>query len=320
MNMFLQILLNPAIISLSAGLVLGLISDYKLPKWLVDFVSVYLIFTIGYKGGACLGVANACTPPLFALAGIGIVLGLIQPFIHFFILKKSTSLDRQTAAVVAAEYGSISVVTFITAVTFLNTQGIPHDTFMSAIAGLMEIPALFSGIWLLRDTNTNTSLFQSFLQITLAILSSVKICSIFIGFIAGALASWYLPAIISTIVTWPFILLLILFMIDIGIKIAKQKEAIAQFKPALIAFGIYMPIINGCIGVLIASQFASLTGSIVLFAILVASASYIAVPAIMTTQARKAQEAVYLPMSLGITLPFNVIFGIPLFLYLASIL
>ncbi len=319
MNAFIQILLNPAIISLCAGLIIGLSSSLSLPKWLTDFTSIYLIFTIGYKGGACLGVANACTPPLLALACVGIILGLFQPFLHYFILKKTTSLDTQTASVVAAEYGSISVVTFITAVTFLNDQGISHDTFMSAIAGIMEIPALFSGIWLLQHNNQKASLMRSFIQITRSILSSIKICAIFVGFAVGAIVSWYLPDTISTAIIWPFTLMLILFMIDIGIKIAKQKKALSEFKLSLIAFGIYVPLINGCIGVLIAKQFVYFPGSAVLFAILLASASYIAVPAIMQTQAKDAQEAIYLPLSLGITLPFNIIIGLPIYYYIANI-
>lgn len=322
MNAFFQLLLNPAIISLLAGIVIGLSSRHSLPRLLVNTLSGYLIFTIGFKGGACLGVANECTPPLLMLTAIGALIGFSQPFIHYVILKKTTSLDQPTAAVVASEYGSISIITFITAVTFLTERAVSYDTFMSATAGIMEIPALFSGLWLIKkgQKSAKTSLLESLWDICSAILLCRQISFIFLGFVAGYLSNVFELSFMNQWVVWPFTIVLILFMVDIGIKIAKQREAVHHFSASLLAFALYMPLINGCLGILIAHQIVASVGTLVLFGVLLASASYIAVPAIMRAQAPDAKEAVYLPLSLGVTLPFNILIGIPLYYYVSSFL
>lgn len=170
MNVLVQLLFNPAIISLCVGIVGGLFSTLIFPAALVDILSLYLIFAIGLKGGMCLGTANQCTPPLLNLTLLGVGIGLIQPFIHYFILRRVTALDAINAAAVATAYGSISIVTFITTTTFLNAQGIDYDTFMPALAGIMEIPALVTGLWLIKQhkRQQSKSVFSTFFDIARA--------------------------------------------------------------------------------------------------------------------------------------------------------
>ncbi|HRN78458.1 MAG TPA: sodium-dependent bicarbonate transport family permease [Candidatus Dependentiae bacterium] len=321
MNAFAQLLTNPAIISLLVGGFIGTYATLKLPSAFVELISIYLIFTIGFKGGLCYGAIDQCTTsPLGRLAIIGILLGFIQPLIHYYILRKITTLHRETIAVIAAEYGSISIVTFITAVTFLNERAITYGRFMPAVAGIMEIPAIITGLWIIKHDQHNLGLFPLLKNIMQAMLTCKKLSFIFIGFASGLFLSQYPIDFISQAIIWPFTAILILFMIDIGTKIATQKNAIKQFSPALLGFAIGMPIINGCIGLLVASQFAEHFGSVLLFAVLTSSASYIAVPAVMRTQAPDAQEAIYLPLALGVTLPFNIIIGIPLYYYIGQYL
>lgn len=322
MTEFFQVFFNPAIVSLVVGIVGGIYTTLNFPAKLSELISYYLIFAIGFKGGACLGFANQCSFAVVNLAVAGLLIGLIQPFIHYFILKKTTALDRVNAAAVATQYGSISIITFITAVKFLNEQDIPYDTFMTAVAGLMEIPALFSGIFIIKkkDHDFDGGFIKNVFSICKSIFGCPKIFVIFIGFFVGLLLGQYKLSIANDIVLWPFNYILILFMIDIGIKIAKQRASIHHLKPALLAFGIYMPIINGCLGILIASKLVASVGSIFLFGILLASASYIAVPAVIRTQTSKAKEVIYLPLALGVTLPFNIIVGIPLFYYLSTLI
>ncbi len=320
MNILSQLLFNPAILSLAIGCIIGFGNLFTIPKKLATAVAMYLIFCIGFKGGACIGVANQCTPPLLMLTGIGILIGFIQPFIHYFLLKKTTSMDLKTAIVVAAEYGSISIVTFITAISFLNQNRIPHDTFMTAIAGIMEIPAILSGLILIRNykiSQLEDAPFSSFSMLK-AIFACKQVSVIFLGFFAGAFCKNYLSETISEIILYPFTFTLILCLVDVGIKIAKQQSSISQFKLPVIAFALSMPLINGVLAILIGSYFVNNTGSLLLFAILSASASYIAVPAVMRTEVPEAIEAVYLPLSLGITLPFNVIIGIPFFYFVSK--
>jgi uncharacterized protein len=319
MNTLIQLLMSPAIVSLLVGLTVGIFTSVVFPTMLVDIISLYLIFTIGFKGGMCLGIANQCTPPLLLLTAIGLVIGFIQPFIHYAILRKTTDLDRINAAAVATAYGSISIVTFITAVAFLNESNVPYDNFMSALAGIMEIPALFSGLWLLhkeqrRQDSNNFGVITDIIQ---AVLATKKIMVIFVGFFVGFLLRDYQKAPFAQLIVAPFTIILVLFMLDIGIKIAKQRSYIAQLRPSVLAFAIYMPIINGSIGLFITHLLSVEIGSAVLFALLLASASYIAVPALIRTQTDKAKEAIYLPLALGITLPFNVLVSLPLFYYIA---
>lgn len=317
MNTIFQLFNNPAILSLLIGFAIGVYRLFTVPARLSDFFSAYLIFCIGLKGGMCLGVAHECTPPLLSLAAIGIAIGFCIPFLYAPLLRRITQLDRDTIFVIASQYGSISIVTFVTALSFLHQHMIPYDTFMSAVAGIMEIPALFSGLILIKGREHNSSLLTSLSKITIEIISSYKITLLFIGFFAGYLFRSTPDHILPTTILWPFTALLIAFMIDIGIKIANQREHIHQFSWHLIAFGIYMPIIAGSIGLLIGYALSIQLGSTILFAILLASSSYIAVPAIMQQYAPRAKEVIYLPLSLAITLPFNVIFGIPLFYYVA---
>jgi len=322
MNAILQLLMSPAIVSLLVGLIIGVFTSVSFPPIAVELISLYLIFTIGFKGGMCLGVAGQCTPPLLMLTVIGAVIGFIQPFIHYAIVRKTTNLNRVNAAAVATAYGSISIVTFITAVTFLNENNVMYDTFMSAVAGIMEIPALFSGLWLLHKEQRmkGNDGFGVITDIVQAVLATKKIMVIFIGFFVGFLLRNYQTAQFTQLVIAPFTVMLVLFMLDIGIKIAKQRSYIAQLRPALLAFAIYMPIINGLLGLGIAHFFDIAVGSAVLFALLLASASYIAVPALIRTQTDEAKEVIYLPLALGITLPFNILIGLPFFYYLAQYL
>jgi len=321
MNAFFQLLGNPAIISLCFGIIIGLFTRFDLPALLTHIVSYYLVFTIGFKGGLCIGAANECTPPLLGLAALGIVIGFIQPFIHYVLLEKTTKLDKATAAVVAAEYGSISIVTFITAISFLDSRSIAYDTFMPAIAGIMEIPALLSGLWIVKQQrHSQENALHALVQSFKAILSCKKISLIFVGFFVGWLLRCCNTDALAGYIIWPFNLMLILFMIDIGIKIAQEKEHIKAFSPSLFAFALFVPLINGIIAVSIAQPFAIHFGSLLLFAVLVSSASYIAVPAVMRTYVKEAKEAIYLPLSLGITLPFNILVGIPIYYYVGSFL
>jgi len=269
----------------------------------------------------CLGVTNACSSPLYSLIFAGIGIGFLQPFLYFWVLKKIANLDRQTQIVVAAQYGSISIVTFVTAMTFLQQQATAYGTFMPAVAGIMELPALFSGMLLIKGLHPRgESLLHACAMIIKEILLSKKISFIFIGFFVGFLLRNYQECTVTTAILWPFTALLVLFMIDIGIKIAQQRAYIHEFTWSLIAFGLYVPIISGLASLGVCYALHATVGTATLFAVLIASASYIAVPAVMHTQAPQAKEVIYLPLSLAITLPFNVLGGIPLFYYVAQYL
>lgn len=315
MNLIIELLTNPAIISLSVGFFIGIARTFTIPRWLSECLAIYLIFIIGLKGGACLGAFNACTPALFSLAAVGALVGFIQPFIYYAILSVLGRIDSDTRAVIASQYGSISIVTFVTGISFLTHYQVSYDSFMSFVAGIMEIPAIFSGLLLVeyRKSQKDRSLVTTLVNITQNIILCKKINMIFVGFLAGSLLKIFgIESLFSALIL-PFNFVLIIFMIDIGIKIAGQRSHFSSFTPGLLMFGIGAPLVSGILGIIIASYFTHTPGTILLFALLLASASYIAVPAIMSTRVKGAKEALYLPLSLGITLPFNIMIGIPLF-------
>ncbi len=318
MSTIIQTITNPAILSLCAGLVVGIFTRFEIPKILSNIVSLYLIFCIGFKGGMCLGITNACSPSLIALLCVGAGIGFVQPYLYFWLLGKSTKLDRQTKVVVATQYGSTSIVTFVTAMSFLQQNAIMYNTFMSAVAGVMELPAIFSGLLLLKGLHPKDGqLLQALKKITYEIVFSPKINFIFIGFFVGFLLKGYQTHPIPVAILWPFTAMLVLFMLESGIKIAQQRAYIYEFTWSLIAFGIYVPIISSILSIGVCYLLGISAGTALLFIVLIGSASYIAVPAVMRAQATQAKSVIYLALALGIMLPFNLIFGIPLFYYIA---
>jgi len=315
----LSFITNPAISSLVVGFLMGIYTRFKVPKNISLLVSLYLVFCIGLKGGLCLGVSHACSSSLIILMVCGLVIGFLQPFIYFFLLRYVAQLDFETHVVVAAQYGSISIVTFVSALSFLQQYAIHYETFMTAVAGMMELPALFSGLFMLKSAHSSgKELVKSLGAITYKIVTSKKISFIFFGFFTGFMLRDYAQHVGIQAFLWPFTAMLVAFMIDIGIKVAQKRHYIYEFTWPLIAFGIYIPIISGSLSIIISWLLATSVGTAVLFAVLIASASYIAVPAVMATQAPNAKEVIYLPLSLCITLPFNLVIGIPLFYFIAN--
>lgn len=321
MNSFINIITNPAIISLGVGFFAGIYTSIEIPKGLSSFISLYLIFCIGFKGGLCLGVSNNCAPPVLFLTALGVCIGFIQPFVYYYFLKNVPKLNRSTKVVIATQYGSTSIVTFLTALTFLQQGNIPYNAFMSATAGIMELPAIFSGLLLLRGLSASASrLLKDLKHIVRDIVFSPKINFIFIGFFVGYLLRNYQADSFTTTILLPFTIILILFMFESGIKIAQQRHYVHEFSWSLCLFGTIVPMVSGLISLLLCFFLKITPGTALLFTVLIGSASYIAVPAIMRAQAPQAKSVIYLPLALGVTLPFNLIIGIPFFYFIAQAL
>lgn len=321
MNAVMQLFLNSAVVSLLCGIVFGWLFRATMPYRFSYGVALYLVFIIGYKGGMAFRSVAEYGALLYTLIAIVICVGFIQTLIHWLVLKKTTNLDLQTRAVIAAEYGSISIVTFVSTISFLNANHVFFDEYMFALAGIMEIPAIISGLWFIKHYQKNEkklSLLQSLYHLSVSIITCKKISFIFLGFLIAYGFQFFPHTTIDTLVITPFSAMIVLFMLDIGINIAKEFKQLYEFSVPLIAFGVYMPIINGMFGLVLGSFFIVSRGTLTLFAILLASASYIAVPAIMKSEAPGAKEGIYLPLVLGITLPFNVIIGISLYYYLSQ--
>ena len=297
--------------------VLGLLaawakSDLTIPEAIAKGLAIYLMLAIGFKGGAGVAEHGADSTLLIALIA-GIVLSAILPLIAFQALTRTTSLPAVDAAAIAACYGSISIVTFLAASQVLDTAGIPYEGYMVAIAAAMETPPIMAALWLnKKDTPSldGTAFREVFLNGSIVVLVGAFI----IGWITGGegLKS------ISAFIVDPFKGILCLFLLDMGIVAGRGLRNGKNLSPSVILFGLYMPLIGATLGWATAQVIGLSIGGVALMTTLAASASYIAVPAAMRVALPDAKPSIYLPLSLGITFPFNLAIGIPLYIYVAS--
>jgi len=308
-------LLSPMVLFFVLGLLASLArSDLSIPEAIAKGMSLYLMLAIGFKGGASVAQNGVDAMLLWSLLA-GVVLSAAIPLIAFGALTLTTSLPRVDAAAIAAHYGSISIVTFLAAVQALQTAGIAHEGYMVAVAAAMETPAIIVALWLARKGGggmDSGTLREVLLNGSIVVLLG----SFAIGWITGAEG---LKSIAPFIVD-PFKGVLCLFLLDMGLIAGRGlRDARSSLTLPLVGFGIYMPLIGAVLGLVAAHLIGLSLGGTALFITLCASASYIAVPAALRLALPEARPAIYLPLSLGVTFPFNLTLGIPLYLTLASL-
>lgn len=311
-----QNLSSPIILSFALGALAALArSDLTIPEAAAKAMSIYLLFAIGFKGG--VSVVDHGVDANLALALLtGALLSATLPLIAFGLLQIMTGLSRVDAAAVAAHYGSISIVTFVAASSVLEGSGIASEGYMVAVAAVMEAPAILSALWLVSSGGATGRMDKDLWREILLNGSIVLLIGAFvIGWISGQDG---LRDIQSFIVS-PFKGVLCLFLLDMGLVAGRGlRSAGANLRPGVLAFGALMPLV-GCTFGLAAAWFLGLSlGGTVLLMVLSASASYIAVPAAMRVALPEANPSIYLTLSLGITFPFNLTLGIPLYLALAQ--
>lgn len=316
----LENIMSPAILFFMLGAISGLLkSSLEIPNSISRYLSLYLIIAIGFKGGVALIGADNLNSQAFILIFSGLLIGFLQPFLGYFLLRLTSSIDSTTAAAVAAHYGSISLVTFATACSFLKINDIIYSGYIVAIVALMEAPAIFSGLFLAYRNMPDKTTYKNqhkklyhelFMNGPLLLLFG----SFFIGCLTGDLGMEKLkPFLID-----PFQGVLCLFLLDMGIFVAKKIPEVRKFQLSLVLFGVYMPLIGAFLGLFLSWLINLDLGTGMLFTILCASASYIAVPAAMRLVLPEANPAIYLPMSLVVTFPFNITVGIPFYFAIAS--
>ena len=316
-----QHLLSPHLLFFASGIVAGrLKSDLALPQWLDKCLAIYLMLVIGFRGGCTMAEAGQIDMKMIATMVSGVLVGLLQPFIGYFLLQKTTQLDKPTAAALAAHYGSISMVTFVAAINFLGIKAVPYTGYIVALIALMEAPAVLSGLFIayqaeprLAAPNAQTSSWSVRHVVTNNAIM-LLMGAFFIGLIAGPKGI----QTIETLLVTPFQGILLFFLLNMGLLVAKHTADLKNFSINLLLFGIYMPLINAIIGIGLSMVIGLDKGTGFLFTVLVASASYIVVTAVMRTALPQAKVAIYLPMSLAVTFPFNITLGIPLYFMLAE--
>ena len=310
-NLLIENLTNPALLFFVLGIIaVYLKSDLEIPENSSKFISLYLLFAIGFKGGQELSHEEFTNEIIWSmLFGIGI--SAIIPCYTFFILKRK--LNVFDAGAIAAAYGSVSAVTFVTAVSYLEAHQLELHGHMVAIMALMESPAIIIGLLLISnyDNSEKKKINQkSILKHSLTNGSVLLILgSLVIGFFADAKQAEGIKPFTNDL----FKGFLAIFLLDMGISSGKKLKSFFSFGWFPFLFAIVIPIINGCIFAYISSFVTSDITNRFMFAVLAASASYIAVPAAMKINVPKSNPGLYLPMALAVTFPVNITIGMPIY-------
>lgn len=333
-DIIVQNLLSPAVLFFVLGVFAALVSsDFTFPKGLGDALSIYLLIAIGLKGGIELSnySLEAVSKPILGT----LFLGSLIPIITIYVLRHFTKMDLNNAVGLAATYGSVSIVTYGAAISFLESLAIPYESFMNAMVVLMEIPGILVALLLLgmmRNLSDNTQpivsrnfgiiapnpfsfingavLKESFFGKSILLLAG----SLLIGLVVGIKG---LP-IIKPLFIDLYQSVLILFLLNMGLMAGKRLGVVRRHGLKLLLFATIMPLLFGALGILVGSFVGLSLGGAMLMGVLAGSASYIAAPAALRASVPEADPAIYLGLALGITFPLNLIVGIPLYFTIAS--
>ncbi len=321
MSVFLSNLSSPPLLFFFLGVAAVLVrSDLEIPSQVAKALSLYLLFAIGFKGGVALAESSIDAGVVMTLLA-AIALSALVPIYIFFLMKKR--LPVADAAAIAATYGSVSAVTFVTAAGYLDIQDIDWSGYLVAAMALMESPAIIVGILLYNrfsrgDTASSSPFSWKQLLHEALFNGSVFLIlgSMVIGWVTGSAGMSQVEPLVKGL----FLGLLCLFLLDMGIVAARRfrdfqhtgegRSGSPPVRLVLVA-GFALPVLNAMLGVGMAALLGLSEGDALLFVILVASGSYIAVPAAMRLALPEANPATYLTMSLAVTFPFNLLIGIP---------
>lgn len=310
----MNILLDPAILFFVFGIFAGLIkSNLEIPNQISKFLSLYLLMALGLKGGFALA-NSGFTHEITAVIGIGLVLALAIPAIGYLLLRRV--LNGYDSAAVAATYGSVSAVTFVTATQFLSTNSIAYGGFMAAVMALMESPAIIMAVALAAYTRaSNTVSMRSVLHESFTDGAHILLlAALAIGMITGDAGQ----AVMKPFTGDLFKGLLAFFLLDMGLQVAKRIPELRGKSPLLLGYAVVAPVVHSLAALGLCVLFGVTLGNTILLMVLAASASYIAVPAVIRHAIPEANPSIYFGLSLGLTFPFNVLVGIPLYTEIAK--
>jgi hypothetical protein len=310
-------LLEPVVLFFVLGFLASLVKvELRLPDAIYDALSIYLLLGIGIKGGLQLAKAENLSSLALPLAGT-IFLGLLIPVIAYLILRRVGRINQIDAAALAAHYGSVSAVTFAVVQTFLDRLNVKYEGYSTVLVVVLEIPAIAVGILIARvravkgEINIGRLLHEIFLNKSTYLLFG----GLAIGFLAGPNRIGPVGVIFVDL----FKGFLALFLLEMGIVASRRLGDLKKVGLFLVGFGITMPVISAAIGMGVGSLVGLSFGGAVILATLAASASYIAAPAAMRIALPQANPTLYLTAALGITFPFNIILGIPLYYWMGQV-
>jgi len=308
----MEVILNPAIILFISGIIIGRIFNDTLPPALSKYLGYYLLLSLGLKGGISLQ-QNGFTSEVVNAISLGIFFALLIPILSYLYLKNNLNIDD--AAALSGTYGSVSAITFVTAISYLSTSSQIFDDYMSAVLVVMEFPAIFMALFLItRKRNVEQNNFETIKTAFLEVPNILLISSLVIGFSIQGTISDNVEFFTDTL----FEYVLYLFLFVMGTRVAKRLKELKGKGKTLILFALITPLIGSVLALIASNYFALSIGNATLLMVLTASASYIAVPAVVKDAIPDANPAIYLGLSLGVTFPFNIIIGIPVYNELAK--
>lgn len=308
-------LLSPMVLFFGLGALAAFArSDLTIPEAAGKAMAIYLMVAIGLKGGVAVA-AEGLTVDLAVAAVLGLTLSLVLPLPAFWAVRWWGRQSVTDAAAIAAHYGSVSVVTFVAGIEMLKLAGLPASGYMIAVLALMETPAIVVGLLLARRATKAGSMAASRIAHETFFNGSVVLLvgSFMIG-LAGGKDSF---AQIAPVFEAGFRGVLCLFLLDMGLIAMRRLRETRSLTLPLAALAVFVPIANGFVGCLLGAAAGLATADAAALGILAASASYIAVPAAMRMALPQANAGTSLAMSLGVTFPFNVTLGIPLYIWFA---
>lgn len=343
----MQSLLDPAILFFALGVFAGLVrSNLEMPAAISKFLSIYLLMALGLKGGFALA-ASGLTPSVLSSLGLAMLLAVVVPLVGYELLRRV--LSGFNAAAVAATYGSVSAVTFVTATQYLESQAVPYGGYMAAAMALMESPAIILAVMLANAQRQRLAaagtaphslhtptvlamatpgtggvatatpraghggpgfsmgkiLHESFTDGTQLLLLGAMV----IGLVTGDAGKAAMQPFSGDL----FKGMLCLFLLDMGLATARNLPAVRHQSPWLLAYAVLGPLVHASLALGLAWVAKVPAGDAVLLMVLAASASYIAVPAVVRFAIPEADPSLYVSLSLGLTFPLNIVLGIPLY-------
>jgi len=307
----MEALLNPALILFISGILIGISFKLSLSDIISKYLGYYLLLALGLKGGLSLQ-ENGFTSEVINVLSLGVFFALFIPIVSYLYLREK--LNNDDASALSGTYGSVSAVTFVTAITYISSGDQNFDEYMSAVLVVMEFPAIFMALFLVKNTGTkNLSNFENLKTAFLEVPNIILISSLLAGYLVNKNSISSLN--FFTITIFDYVLYVFLFVM--GTRVAKRIGELKGKGASLISFALTTPLVGSLLALVASINFDLSIGNATLLMVLTASASYIAVPAVVKDAIPSANPAIYLGLSLGVTFPFNIIIGIPLYNALA---
>ncbi len=310
-DLLLTNLLQPIVLAFLLGALAGFVrSELELPEAVIKLLSIYLLFSLGLTGGREL--AKAEMADVLPLLGITLMMTFGIPTLAYHVARRMGGFDISNAAAIAAHYGSVSTATFFASMAFAAAMGTPAEGTMAAMVALMEFGVVYS-LALARLAMGRQGGGVRVAELMLSVIRGRGILLLLGGMAIGALATEKQWAQISPFYEGLFRGMLMLFLLEMGITAARQIGAFRQVGVFMAGFGVLMPVLHGLVGVTLAHAVGLGVGGAFVFGAICASASFIDAPAACRASLPEANPGIYLTASLGVTLPFNLVVGIPLY-------